>query len=52
MTKNTNDEVIFTTNRGKRIRITAQYAKKTPKGFWEDVYRALRYAGVFDGVSK
>lgn len=41
---------ILKTNRGNTLIITTHYADKTPDGFWEEVYDALEYFGMFDGI--
>jgi len=52
MPRKSKDEVVYTTNRGKKIHIKAVYAKETPEHFWEDVSEMLRRMGLFDGLSK
>lgn len=48
--KKSKNKFVIKTNRGRTIVMTAHYAKKTPEGFWEGVYGALEYIGVFDGL--
>ncbi len=48
--KETKKSVTFRSNRGHILHITCHYAKKTPDGFWEDVYNVLERCGVFEGI--
>lgn len=48
--KNSKNRLIVETNRGHIFVMNVHYAKETPEGFWESVYGALEYLGVFDGI--
>lgn len=37
-----------TKSKRKKLIFEAHFADKTPEGFWEEVYYALRNMGVFD----
>ncbi len=51
--KKSKDTAVIKTNRGTRtITMTVSYAKKTPEGFWKDVYRTLEYLGIFNNQEK
>jgi hypothetical protein len=50
--KKSKNKVVVKTNRGHTIVVTCKYAKKTPEWFWEEVYHALEYLRVFDGILK